>query len=95
MGVVLNIFVDHLFNPVLHMKDAKILWDNLNATYGASYTCNELYIIQSFHDSKIVVNQCIVEQDHEVHRVEKNSILSVSHTTSLWLDAFFAKLLPS
>lgn len=96
MGVVLNILVDHLFNPILHMKGTNILWDNLNATYGASDTSTELYIIESFHDSKIVVNQCIVEQDHEVHRMAKKLELlkCVTHDKFV-VGCIFAKFPPS
>jgi hypothetical protein len=36
VGAVQNVLFDHLFDSTLHIKDAKILWDNLNVTYGAS-----------------------------------------------------------
>ena len=48
VGAVLNVLSDHLFNSTLHIKDAKTLWNHLNATYGASDTCSELYIMESF-----------------------------------------------
>jgi hypothetical protein len=51
------------------MTDAKTLWDYLNATYGASDAGKELYIMESFHDYKMVANKLVVEQAHEVHRL--------------------------
>jgi hypothetical protein len=33
---LLNVLVDHLVDALLHIIDAKALWDHLNATYGVS-----------------------------------------------------------
>jgi len=71
VGAVRNVLSDHLFDSCLHMKDAKALWDYLNTTYGASDAGKELYIMESFHDYKMVANKSIVEQAHEVHRLAK------------------------
>jgi hypothetical protein len=62
---------DHLFDSTLHMTDAKTLWDCLNATYGASDAGKELYIMESFHDYKMVANKSVVEQAHEVQRMAR------------------------
>ena len=35
-GAVLDILVDYLVDAFLYITDAKALWGNLNATYGAS-----------------------------------------------------------
>jgi hypothetical protein len=48
------------------MTNAKTLWDYLNATYGALDVGKELYIMESFHDYKIVGNKSIIKQAHEV-----------------------------
>ena len=56
MGAVQNVLSDHLFDSTLLIKDAKTLWDHLNATYGASDAGSELYIMESFHDYKMVAN---------------------------------------
>ena len=66
MGAVQNVLSDHLFDSTLHIKDAKTLWDHLNATYGASDAGSELYIMLSFYDYKMVANRSIVKQAHEV-----------------------------
>jgi hypothetical protein len=56
-GTILNVLADHLVDVVLHIRDAKALWDHLNAR-------NELYIMENFHDYKMVGNLSIVEQAH-------------------------------
>jgi hypothetical protein len=40
-GTILNVLADHLVDVVLHIRDAKALWDHLNAR-------NELYIMENF-----------------------------------------------
>jgi hypothetical protein len=52
VGVMQNVLADHLLDLVLHIKDAKMLWDHLNSTYGASDAGSELYIMESFHDTR-------------------------------------------
>jgi hypothetical protein len=70
VGVVHNVLSYYLFDSTLHMIDAKTLWDYLNATY-ASDASKELYIMESFHDYKMVANKSVVEQAHEVQRLAK------------------------
>jgi hypothetical protein len=71
VGAMHNVLSNHLFDSTLHMTDAKTPWDYLNATYGASDAGKELYIMESYHDCKIVANKSIVEQAHEVQRLAK------------------------
>ena len=74
VGVVQNVLADHIFDTILHIKDAKTLWDYLAATFGASDAGKELYIMETFHDYKIVANKSIVEQAHEIHRSEERRV---------------------
>jgi hypothetical protein len=71
VGAVRNVLSDHLFDSMMHIRDAKALWDHLNTTYGASDAGKELYIMESFHDYKMVANKSIVEQAHEIQRLAK------------------------
>jgi hypothetical protein len=66
VGAVRNVLSDHLFVSMMHIKDAKTLWDHLNGTYGASDVGKELYIMESFNDYKMVANKSVVEQSHEI-----------------------------
>jgi len=96
VGAVQNVLSDHLFDSTLHIKDAKTLWDHLNGTYGASDAGSELYIMESFHDYKMVANRSVVEQAHEVQRLAKE----LEHLKCVITDEFvagciIAKLPPS
>jgi hypothetical protein len=71
VGAVRNVLLDHLFDSMMHIKDAKTLWDHLNATYGASDAGKEMYIMKSFNDYKMVANKSVVEQAHEIQRLAK------------------------
>jgi hypothetical protein len=73
VGAVRNVLSDHLFDSMMHIRDAKAVWDHLNNTYGASDAGKELYIVMvSFHDYKMVANKSIVEQAHEIQRLVRN-----------------------
>ena len=81
-----NVLSDHLFDSTLLIKDAKTLWDHLIATYGASDAGNELYIMERFHDYKMVANRSVVEQAHEVQRLAKE----LEHLKCVITDEFVA-----
>jgi hypothetical protein len=71
VGAVRHVLSDHLFDSVMHIRDAKALWDHMNTTYGASDAGKELYIMESFHDYKMVAKKSIVQQAHEIQRLAK------------------------
>jgi hypothetical protein len=50
MEAVHNVLSDYLFYSMMYLRDAKALWDHLNATYGASDAGKELYTMESFND---------------------------------------------
>jgi hypothetical protein len=50
VGAVHNMLSDHLFYSMMYIKDAKVIWNHLNATYGASDTGKELYIMEQAHE---------------------------------------------
>jgi hypothetical protein len=94
LGVVRNVLSDHLFDSMMNIRDAKALWGHLNTTYGASDVGKELYIMQSFHDYKMVANKSIVEQDHEIQRLAKKlNSLSMLFPMKLWLVALLQSCL--
>jgi hypothetical protein len=45
----------------LRNKTGKELWDALNNNYSGSDVDTELYIIEQYHDYKIVYEKCRVE----------------------------------
>jgi hypothetical protein len=66
VGCILSVLVDHLCDVYMHIQDEKTLWDALNAKFGATDAGSELYIMESFHDYKMVSNHFVVEQAHEI-----------------------------
>jgi len=72
------------------------LWDHLNATFGASDAGSELYIMESFHDYKMVANRSVVEQAHEVQRLAKElELLKCVIPDEFVAGCIIAKLPPS
>ena len=66
VGCVLSALADRLCDVYMHIKDGKELWDALNAKFGATDAGSELYIMESFHDYRMVNNRSVVEQAHEI-----------------------------
>ena len=42
------------------------MWDTLEAKYGVSDAGSELYVMEQFHDYRMVYDHSIVEQAHEI-----------------------------
>ncbi|WVZ54788.1 hypothetical protein U9M48_005536 [Paspalum notatum var. saurae] len=61
-------------------KDAKELWDTLNAKFGTSDAGSELYVMENFHDYKMADNRSVVEQAHEIQCIVKELELLGCHT---------------
>ncbi|WVZ70110.1 hypothetical protein U9M48_018804 [Paspalum notatum var. saurae] len=61
-GAILSALTDRLVDVYMHIKDGKELWDALEAKFGASDAGSDLYIMESFHDFKMVNDKSIVQQ---------------------------------
>jgi hypothetical protein len=90
-----NVLSDHLFDSMMHIKDTKALWDHLNATYGASDAGQELYIMESFNDYKMVANKSVVEQAHEIQRLAKELELLKYVLPDVFVAGYIIAKLPS
>ena len=71
MGSVLSVLGDKLVDAYLHIRDAKELWDALDAKFGAADAGGELYAMEQFNEYKMVENRSIVEQAHELQIMAK------------------------
>jgi hypothetical protein len=71
VGCILSVLADRLCDVYMHIDDGKTLWDALNAKFGATDAGSELYIMESFHDYKMVNNRSVVEQAHEIQCIVK------------------------
>jgi hypothetical protein len=54
VGTVIGALADHLRDVYLCNKTGKKLWDVLNNNYSRSNAGTELYIIEQYHNYKIV-----------------------------------------
>ena len=66
VGCVLSVIGDKLVDAYLHMRVAKDLWEALESKFSATDVGSEMYIIEKFHDYKMVENRPIPEQAHEI-----------------------------
>jgi hypothetical protein len=48
------------------------MWDALEARYGASDAGSELYVMEQFHDYRMVDDRLVVEQAHEIQAPVKD-----------------------
>ena len=72
VGCIISNISNRLVDVYIDMTDAKVLWDALVARYDAADASNELYLMESFHDYKMVNNRSVVEQAHEVQCIVKD-----------------------
>jgi hypothetical protein len=75
---VLSVLSDQFCDVYMNIKSAAKLWEALEHKLGAADARHELYVMEKYHDFKIVKNYLVVEQAHEFH-------LDTSCPTSLWL----------
>jgi hypothetical protein len=85
-GAVFSALVDRLVDANIQHTDVKELWDALTTKYGASDAGSDLYIMEIFHDYKMVDNRSIVEQAHEIHCIAKE----LDHLKIVLPDRFVA-----
>ena len=47
------------------------MWDALEVKYGVSDACSELYVMEQFHNYRMVDDRSVVEQAHEIQTLTK------------------------
>ena len=72
VGCIISNLSDGLVRVYIDETEAKTLWDALVAKYDATDAGNELYLMESFHDYRMVNNRSVVEQTHEVQCIVKD-----------------------
>ncbi|KAK1662527.1 hypothetical protein QYE76_050686 [Lolium multiflorum] len=96
VGCVLSILADCLCDVYMHIVDGKELWDALIAKFGATDAGSELYIMESFHNIRMVNNRSIVEQAHEMQCIAKDlELLKCALPDKFVAGCIIAKLPPS
>jgi hypothetical protein len=54
------------------LQTGKEMWDALEARYGVSDAGSELYVMEQFHDYRMVEDRLVVEQAHEIQALVKD-----------------------
>ena len=96
VGAILSVIGDKLVDAYLHMRNAKELWDALEAKFGATDAGSELYAMEQFHDYRMVENRPVVEQAHEIQCFAKElELLKCVLPDKFVAGCIIAKLPPS
>lgn len=76
VGCIMSIISDNILDVYIDMTIAKGIWGALSAKYDAADAGNEFYLMESFHDYRLVNDRSVVEQAHEVQCIVKDLELS-------------------
>src|SRR5438128_1304439 len=96
LGCIFSVLADLMYDVYMHMTDAKVLWDALNAKFSASDAGSELYVMENFHDKTMEDNRSVVEQAHEMQCIIKElELLKCPLPNKFVAGCIIAKLPPS
>ncbi|WVZ61407.1 hypothetical protein U9M48_011286, partial [Paspalum notatum var. saurae] len=70
-GAVISALAETIVDSYMHLFTGKEMWDALEAKFGVSDAGCELYIMEQFHDYRMVEDRSVVEQAHEIHQLAK------------------------
>jgi hypothetical protein len=70
-AALLSIIGDSLIDAYEQMPTGKAMWEALEARYGVSDAGSELYVMEQFHDYRMVENRPVVEQTREIQALVK------------------------
>jgi len=65
VGCVLSVLSHQLCDVYMNIKSAAELWETLEHKFGAADAGHKLYVMEKYHDFKIVKNRSVVRQAHE------------------------------
>jgi hypothetical protein len=68
---VLSIIGDSLVDAYVQIPTDKAMWEAFEVRYGVSDAGSELYVMEQFHDYRMVENSPVVEQAHEIQTLVK------------------------
>lgn len=63
---ILSVLAHKLYDMYMNIKSARELMESIKYKYGDSNARHELYVIECYHNYKMVDNRSIVEQYHEM-----------------------------
>jgi hypothetical protein len=70
-ATLLSIIGDFLIDAYVQLPTGKAMWDAHEACYGISDAGSKLYVMEQFHDYRMVESRPVVEQVHEIQALVK------------------------
>ena len=70
-AALLSVIGDSLVDGYVSLPTGKAMWDALEARFGVSDAGSELYVMEQFHDYRMVEGRPVVEQAHEIQALVK------------------------
>ena len=70
-GAVISVLGENLVDAYMHLFTGQELWEALEAKFGVSDAGSELYVMEQFHDYRMVDDRSVVEQAHEIQSLAK------------------------
>ena len=70
-GAIISVLGDSIVDAYVTLQTGKEIWDALEAKYGVSDVGSELYVMEQFHDYRMVDDRSVVEQAHEIQTLTK------------------------
>ena len=70
-AALLSVLDNSIVDSYMSFDSGKDMWATLKATFGASGTGNELYVMQQFCDYKMTDARFLVQQTHEIQSLAK------------------------
>ena len=64
---------DSIVDAYVTLQTGKEMWDALEAKYAVSDAGSELYVMELFHDYRMVDDRSVVEQAHEIQTLAKRA----------------------
>jgi hypothetical protein len=69
---LLSVLGDTIVDAYVPLQSGKEIWDVLEQRYGVSDVGSELYVMEQFHDYRMVDDRSVVEQAHEIQALVKD-----------------------
>jgi hypothetical protein len=63
---ILSVLGDSIVDAYVPLQTGKEMWDALEIKYGVFDVGSELYVIEQFHDYRMVDDHYVVKQAHEI-----------------------------
>jgi hypothetical protein len=90
---ILSVLGNTIVDAYVPLQTGKEMWDTLEAKYKVSDAGSELYVMEQFHNYRMVDDRSVVEQAHEIQILTKEfKIFGCVLSDKFVADCIIAKL---